>query len=96
MISSSPSHNDPVIDCSLGALDRLAPGPIQGLGQGMAQAGEWLGVNGPGEIKRVFLEDKIDFNIIMCSEWVLDCVLTYDNNVLQALGVPTVAGACIS
>ena len=66
------------------------------LGPGMAQAGGWLGVNGPGVIKRVFLEDKINFNIIMCSELVLDCISTLGNKVLQAFVVPGVAGACIS
>ena len=80
----------------MGELDGLALGPIQGLGPGVAQAGGWLGVNGPVVIKRVFLKDKIHFNIIMCSEFVLDCILMYDNNILQALGVPGLAGACIS
>ena len=91
-ISRSPSHSHLVIDCSLGALEGLA----QSLGPGMAHAGGWLGVNGPGVIQRLFLEDKINFNIIMCSELVLDCILTVDNKVLQALGVSGVAGACIS
>ena len=62
----------------------------------MAQAGGWRGVNGPGVIKHVFLEDQIDLNIIMWSELILDSILTCDNKVLQALGVPGVAGACIS
>ena len=96
MISRSPSHNDPVIDFSLGALDGLAPRPIQGLGPGMAQAGGWLGVNGPGVIKRVFLENEIGFKIIMCSELILDSISSIDDQVLRALGVPGVAGACIS
>ena len=73
-------------------MDGLAPGPVPG----MAQAGGWLGVNGPGVIKRVFTEDKIDSNIMMWSDLILDSILTPDSKVLQALGVPGVAGACVS